>query len=122
MTFGDQEFESLQSRLGWQISARRDLGNGNILTPQLRVGWDRENLDRVTNANASLPVFVNGAQTGTFGAALNTVEPGSDWMFLGAGVAVKNFNGGSVLLDYQGQYFRDDAHYHHVQLRFGKEF
>ena len=70
--FGAQEFESLVTQLGWQVTWAHET-KWATLTPQLRLGYGRENLNQEENLSAELensPFLViqgnNVSRTGGF--------------------------------------------------------
>ena len=118
--FASQDFESLITRLGWQVNWQQESTIG-LLRPQVRIGYGRENLNRDNNANATL--VPNTANNNTvFGIGQSTSDPGEGWMELGAGLGVDLSEKCSLLFDYETQIFRQNAEVHYgsamVRMRF----
>ncbi|MGV3661329.1 MAG: autotransporter outer membrane beta-barrel domain-containing protein [Prosthecobacter sp.] len=107
--YGKQTYESLIVRVGWAASKKLRT-NWAEITPQVRLAYERQNLANngtsVSLLNA--PFTVNGGSQ----------SPGRDYVVAGAGVQFAFNDQLSLLLNYQGQFFRDDmsAHFGSVQL------
>lgn len=120
IAFTSQDFESLITRLGWQVNWQQESTLG-LLRPQLRIGYGRENLNRSQNINATL--VPNTANNNTvFGIGSSTSDPGEGWMELGAGLGIDVTEKCRLLFDYETQIFRQNASVHYgsamVRMRF----
>lgn len=116
LTYDPQELDSLVTNLGWQLTWTEQVRRV-LLTPQVRVGWARENFDLQRTVGAGLVTSPYGFGGEAFRALLQTHEPQSDWLALGAGLDVALPNGFSVLFDYEGNFGQDDAYRNYLQLR-----
>ncbi len=129
LSFKAQAYESLISRVGWQLSLPTETRMGKI-TPQIRASWDRENMDRAESVGLSLQntpfrtiTGVGGANPavtkgGKFSASAGTVAPGRDYLNVGGGVALQFCERGTVILDYETHIFRanETAHLGSVKV------
>lgn len=113
-TFAAQDYESLITTLGWQVNWKMETNYG-IMRPQLRLGYGRENLDQDQTITAIVPQLNNTVFT------QNQLQPGENWIDLGAGVSWQVKDNVSVMLDYNTQILRDDvsAHFGTVRARVG---
>ncbi|MEZ0274215.1 MAG: autotransporter outer membrane beta-barrel domain-containing protein [Roseimicrobium sp.] len=120
-----QSVDSLITRLGWQASYRITT-NWGAITPQVRVGWERENQDSDDGVRVSLlqsPYYlVTGNTIRSLGWSFNVTVPGydrqKDYLTAGAGVLVEIGRRTTMLLDYEGYYFDQGyaAHFGKVSL------
>jgi uncharacterized protein YhjY with autotransporter beta-barrel domain/ubiquitin len=131
-----QSYDSLMSRVGWQISKRIETG-GISITPQFRLGWERENIDDNGGIGVQLlnsPYYLlRGVQQGndrstfrptsptrenkTFRASAEMQAPGQNSLSIGGGVHFQFRHGLNLLLDYQGQVLRSDLMQHFFAAR-----
>lgn len=121
----EQSIDSLVTRLGWQASYRLDKSWGSI-TPQLRVGWERENLDGDDDITVGLldsPYYlVQGRSIRSAGGDFEVTVPGydrqKDFLTAGAGLYVEVGRHFNILLDYEGVFLDSgySAHYGKVSL------
>lgn len=117
-----QSFDSLISRIGWQIS--RTFAFDSIkLTPQLRLGWAHEYRDnnefvgvglvrspyQMQNNGALLPV-------GRFEASAETQAPGSDVFEIGVAFGLTWRDRFEIIVDYEGRILQNHAKAHQVSL------
>ena len=114
--FGEQDFESLITRLGWQASWSHETTLG-LMTPQVRIGYGRENIDQNQNVSGTLINSPFGPGVGGFTATQNQTSPGEGWMDLGAGVGIQVCENVSLLVDYQTQLFREFMTVHYGSVR-----
>jgi outer membrane autotransporter protein len=121
----EQSVGSLLTRLGAQASYRIERKWGT-LTPQLRLGWERENLgsdDDLTAGLVQSPYYlVQGRSIRSTGQAFEVTVPGQararDSMTVGAGLLLEFGRSLQLLLDYEGSFLDDGyaAHYGKVSL------
>lgn len=136
-----QSYDSLVSRVGWQVSKRIET-SGITITPQFRLGWEHENFDDNGGVGVQLlnsPYYLlRGIQQGndrstfratsltrenkTFRASGDMQVPGQDYLSIGGGVHFQFRHGLSLLLDYQGQVLRSDLMQHFFAVRLGWGF
>lgn len=118
--FIEQDFESLITRLGWQVNWQEESTIG-LLRPQVRIGYGRENLNRDRNAFGTLVPNVANNNT-VFGIGQSTSDPGEGWMELGAGLGVEISENCRLIFDYETQIFRENAKVHYgsamVRMKF----
>ena len=121
----EQSVDSLLTRVGVQASYRIERTWG-ALTPQVRIGWERENLGSNDDLTAGLlrsPYYlVQGRSIRSTGAGFEVTVPGQnrerDYLTVGAGVLVEIGSRLQLLLDYEGDFLSDGfvAHYGKVSL------
>ncbi|HPA18546.1 MAG TPA: autotransporter outer membrane beta-barrel domain-containing protein [Verrucomicrobiae bacterium] len=123
-----QTYESLVTRLGWQASYHFNTPLGAVV-PQVRIGWERENLDDSEDVTVALehsPVTIytgNGVSTGPgFRTSAPTAGFQEDYMCVGAGVMVGITDSVRLLLDYEGQFFRENYNSHIASVRLSMAF
>ncbi len=104
--FADQDFESLVTRLGWQVTWSGDTNIG-VMTPQVRIGYGRENIDQDRNIAGTLVNSPFGPGLGGFTAGQMQTVPGEGWMDLGAGIGIQICPNIGLYVDYQTQLFRE---------------
>lgn len=104
--FADQDFESLVTRLGWQVTWSGDTNIG-VMTPQVRIGYGRENIDQNRNIAGTLVNSPFGPGLGGFTAGQMQTVPGEGWMDLGAGIGIQICPNIGLYVDYQTQLFRE---------------
>lgn len=106
---GEQNYDSLLSRLGWQLSLPVQTRFGSV-TPQLRASWNRQNLDESDRVNVGLnrsPVTIINSNGGVahgsrFNTSADTSAPGDNYLTVGGGVLVNLCRDrGQVVLDYE---------------------
>ena len=109
-TFREQDYQSLITTLGWQLNWRHETCWG-AMRPQFRAGYGRENINQETNVRG---VLQNSPITGltNFGQTITREDPGEGWMEFGAGIGFDFNNNFSLLFDYQGRFFQQDAQLH----------
>jgi uncharacterized protein YhjY with autotransporter beta-barrel domain len=121
--FRGQSYDSLISRIGWQVSYRIPAGSFTI-TPQVRATWDHEYLDETESVSARLEdspfttITPLGVTTGNrFSASAKTARPGNDFLNLGAGLLAQIGDDVSIIAEYETHLFRDDASAHIASLK-----
>ena len=127
--FNAQAYDSLITRVGWQLSLPIQTSFGKI-TPQVRASYDRENLNDSENVGVALqntpfrtvsgfgtanPTVTKG---GKFSTSAKTIAPGRDFLNVGAGLALQFSDRASLFLDYETHIFRQNetAHLGSVKL------
>lgn len=119
--FSGQEFESLITRVGYQVNWRQDSTIGE-LRPQFRVGYGRENLDQEQAVAAAL--IPNAANNNSFFGVVNgqSSDPGEGWMEFGAGIGIQLTDSCLLTFDYETQIFRENVGVHYgsamLQMKF----
>lgn len=114
LRYSSQTYESLVARVGWSVSKRFETSFATI-TPQLRLSYERQNIED----NNGTTVSVINAPFSTTGG---NQAPGQDYMVLGLGVSLMFDERFSMMLTYQGQFFRHDLQAHFGGLRFTYRF
>lgn len=117
-----QTFDSLISRIGWQISRTYALESMRI-TPQLRMGWAHEYRDELEFVDVELATspfkMPNGESllpVGRFNAQAETQSPGSDTFELGFGVGFEWDERYRIYVDFAAYLFQNNAFAHQVSL------
>jgi outer membrane autotransporter protein len=113
LAYGRQTYESLVARVGWSATKKIQTSWAAI-TPQVRVGYERQN---ITNNGTSVSL-INAPFTATGG----NQSPGQSYMVAGGGVNFQFNDQFSLLLSYQGQFFRDNMQAHFGSVRLGYKF
>ncbi len=113
LSYAKQSFDSLVTRVGWTASKKIQT-DWALITPQVRLSYERQNLKN----NGTSVNLINAP----FSAAGGNQTPGQDYMVAGAGVNFQFSDQFSMLLNYQGQFFRQDMQAHYAQVRFGYKF
>lgn len=113
LRYGKQTYESLLTRVGWAAS-KKIRTNWAEITPQVRLSYERQNL-----ANNGTSVSLLNAP---FTANGSSQTPGRDYVVAGAGVSFAFDDQFTLLLNYQGQYFRDDMSAHFGSVQMGWKF
>ncbi len=113
LRYGEQSYESLVTRVGWSASKKIQT-EWAFITPQVLLGYERQNLKN----NGSSVSLINAP----FSAAGGNQTPGQDYLVAGAGVNFQFNDRFNLLLNYQGQFFRQDMQAHYGQVRFGYKF
>ncbi|OYW76941.1 MAG: hypothetical protein B7Z37_06380 [Verrucomicrobia bacterium 12-59-8] len=114
LAYNKRNAESLVSRIGWSVSkyVKTDFG---VLTAQARLSYERQNLKNNSGTTVGLinQPFVVSSSGQTFG---------QDYMVAGAGLNCQFTPAFGMLLNYQGQFFRQSVQAHYVGLRFSYKF
>jgi len=117
-----QTFDSLISRIGWQISRTYVLESMKI-TPQLRAGWAheyRDDLEFVDVQLATSPFKMRSGESllpvGKFNTQAETQSPGSDIFEVGFGVGFEWDERFRIYVDYAAHLFQNNAFAHQVSL------
>lgn len=118
VAYEDQTVESAISRVGGQVSWPLQVRGVKIVS-QLRAAWEHEYLDDVEDVTVRLlrsPVTViDGGRISSgdpFSATLRSATLEEDYLSAGAGVRVEIGKGVSVMVDYEGHFFRGDSTLH----------
>ncbi|WP_395730163.1 autotransporter-associated beta strand repeat-containing protein [Prosthecobacter sp.] len=112
--YSAQSYQSLVSRVGWSASKQIKAGFGTI-TPQVRLSYERQN---VKNNNGTSVSLINVPFSSTGGQQ----APGQDYVVAGLGVNLAFNERFSLMLSYQGQFFRRDLQAHFGSIRFSYQF
>lgn len=113
LSYGKQSYESLVTRVGWSASKKIKTDFATI-TPQVRLSYERQNL---TNNGTSVSL-INAPFTTSGG----NQSPGQDYFVVGSGVNFAFNDQLSLLLTYQGQFFRENMQAHFGGVRFSYKF
>ena len=113
LAYNKRTAESLISRIGWSLSkqVKTDFA---VITAQARVSYERQNLSN----NGTTVGLVN--QPFTVGGGNQSY--GQDYMVAGAGLNFQFTPSLGLLLNYQGQYFRQSVQVHYVGVRLSYRF
>ena len=97
------DFESMVSRVGWQVSHLRPTALGRLVS-QLHLAWEHEYMPENGTVAAGLQtspfMAVTGGSVRRFGGFSGESEgshPGTDWLAAGVGLRLELDNGLSVL-------------------------
>ncbi|MBB5035635.1 autotransporter-associated beta strand repeat-containing protein [Prosthecobacter vanneervenii] len=112
--YGAQSFQSLVSRIGWSVSKKLETSFATI-TPQLRLSYERQN---IKNNNGTSVSLINVP----FSSFAGNQNPGQDYLVAGLGVSLAFTDRFSLMLSYQGQFFRHDLQAHFGSIRFSYQF
>ncbi len=114
LAYSKNSTESLISRIGWSVSkyVKTDFA---VITAQARLSYERQNL---TNNNGTAVSLIN--QPFVLGSAGQTF--GQDYMVAGAGLNFQFTPVFGMLLNYQGQFFRQNVQAHYAGVRFSYKF
>jgi autotransporter-associated beta strand protein len=112
--YSAQSYQSLVSRVGWSASKQLKTSFATI-TPQLRLSYERQN---IKNNNGTSVSLINVPFSSTGGQQ----APGQDYLVAGLGVSLAFSDRFSLMLSYQGQFFRHDMQAHFGSLRFSYQF
>ncbi|MDB6003680.1 MAG: hypothetical protein JWR15_667 [Prosthecobacter sp.] len=114
LAYNKRTAESLISRIGWSVSkyVKTDFA---VITAQARLSYERQNLSNNSGTAVSLinQPFVVGSAGQSFG---------QDYMVAGAGLNFQFTPALGLLLNYQGQYFRQSVQAHYVGVRLSYKF
>ncbi|MBK8035820.1 MAG: autotransporter outer membrane beta-barrel domain-containing protein [Verrucomicrobiaceae bacterium] len=114
LRYNSRNYDSLITRVGWSVSKKVNTDFAKI-TAQLRLAYERQNMDYNDATSVSL---INQPFTSTS----NQQNIGQDYMSAGAGVNFQFTPNLGLLLNYQGQFFRDSVQAHYFGLRMGYSF
>jgi fibronectin-binding autotransporter adhesin len=112
--YSAQSFQSLVSRVGWSASKQMKTRFATI-TPQLRLSYERQN---IRNNNGTSVSLINVP----FSSVGGNQSPGQDYLVAGLGVNLAFTDRFSLMLSYQGQFFRHDLQAHFGSVRFSYQF
>jgi outer membrane autotransporter protein len=114
LAYNKRNVDSLVSRIGWSVSkfVKTDFA---VITAQARLSYERQNMKNNSGTAVSLlnQPFVVGSNGQTFG---------QDYMVAGAGLNFQFTPNLGLLLNYQGQFFRQSVQAHYVGLRLSYKF
>ncbi|MEQ1859756.1 MAG: autotransporter outer membrane beta-barrel domain-containing protein [Chthoniobacteraceae bacterium] len=117
-----QNFDSLISRIGWQISRTYGLDSLKI-TPQARVGWAHEYRNNSEAVDVQLATSPFGRRSGDriirlgrFGTSATTQPPGEDAFEVGFALGIAIGDRVTIVIDYGARLLQDDAVAHDVSL------
>lgn len=114
LRYNSRNYDSLISRVGWSLSKKVDTDFAKI-TAQVRLSYERQNIKHDNQTSVSLinqPFTPNSAEQNL----------GQDYMGAGAGLNFQFTPRFGVLLNYQGQFFRQSVQAHFVNIRAGFSF
>lgn len=114
LRYNSRNYDSLISRVGWSLSKKVDTDFAKI-TAQVRLSYERQNIKHDNQTSVSLinqPFTPNSAEQNL----------GQDYMAAGAGLNFQFTPRFGVLLNYQGQFFRQSVQAHFVNIRAGFSF
>lgn len=113
LSYSRQTVQSLVTRVGWSATKKIHAGWADII-PQVRLSYERQNLkNNGTSVQAlNAPFAANGGNQ----------SPGQDYLVAAAGVNFSFNEQCSLLLSYQGQFFRSDLQAHFAGLRISYRF
>lgn len=114
LNYASRSVDSLITRIGWSVSKEFDTDLAKI-TPQVRLSYERQNIDRNNGTSVNL---INQP----FTATAKSESPGQSYMVAGAGVNFEFSRDFSMLLTYQGQFFRENMQAHYGSVRFTYKF
>lgn len=128
LNYNGSDFESMVSRVGWQASHVRPTGWGRIIS-QVHLVWEHEFMPENGTVGAALQTSPFAAVTGGsvrrfggFSSESDGAHPGNDWMSAGAGLRFALENGWSLLTDYEGAFFRNNASQHYGSAKLSYEW
>ncbi len=114
LRFGRQSYDSLVTRVGWAVS-KKVTTDWAVITPQVRLSYERQNLQNNNGTSVSLinaPFAANGGGQ----------SPGQSYMVVGAGVNFAFNDQFSLLLNYQNQILRENMQAHFGSVRLSYKF
>ncbi len=114
LRYSAQSYESLVSRVGWSASKQMKTRYGTI-TPQVRLSYERQN---IKNNNGTSVSLINVPFSSVGGGQ----APGQDYLVAGLGMSIAFTDRFSLMLSYQGQFFRQDLQAHFGSVRFSYQF
>jgi|GEM_PF-4675305 len=114
LSYARRSFDSLVTRVGWSAS-RSFESNWARITPQLRLSYERQNIDRNNGTSATLVNL-------PLSATSNAQAPGQSYLAVSSGVSFQFTDRFSMLLSYSGQLLRQDMQAHFGSVRFSYQF
>lgn len=114
LAYADRNVDSLITRVGWTVSRPFETKFARI-TPQFRLTYERQNITSSTGTTVNLINL-------PFTATASNEHPAQNYVVAGAGVSFAFTQGFSVMLTYQGQFFRDNLQAHSGMVRFNYSF
>ncbi len=128
LDYSASDFESMVSRLGWQVSHLRSTTWGRLVS-QVHLTWEHEYLPENGAVGVSLQTspfaLVTGdnvRRVGGFSTESDGAQPGTDWVSAGAGLRFELRHGFAILTDYEGAFFRNNASQHFGSLKVSYEW
>ena len=113
LAYNKRTAESLISRIGWSVSkyVKTDFA---VITAQARLSYERQNLSNngTTVGLVNQPFTVSGGNQ----------SYGQDYMVAGAGLNFQFTPAFGMLLNYQGQFFRQSVQAHYFGVRLSYKF
>jgi uncharacterized protein YhjY with autotransporter beta-barrel domain len=108
-----QTFSSMTYRLGWSVSKNVETSIGRV-TPQLSLSYERQELDN----NGTSVSLLNVAASSTS----NGQSVGRNYLVAGAGVSISFTPSLSLLVNYNGQFFREGMTAHFCGMKLNYSF
>lgn len=129
LVYDRQNFDSLITRVGWQITRRQEVSWG-VVELQGRLAWEKEHRPandtiRATLANSPFILVTPGEgarRVGGYAASAPIASPGTDWITLGTGLRFGFRHDLALLLDYEGRFFQNNLSVHYGALKLSWEF
>lgn len=120
LSYEDQKYDSLVTRVGWQASRRFETSFGAI-TPQIRAAWERENLNanevvKVSLGSSPYRWLSGGGITPDYEVHARTARPDDDYLNVGGGILIEVGANFAILLDYEGHLLRGDEQEHFASI------
>ena len=109
LRYNSRNYDSLISRVGWTLSKKVQTDFA-MITGQVRLSYERQNIKYDNQTSVSLinqPFSPNSAQRNL----------GQDYLVAGAGLNFQFTPRFGLLLNYQGQFFRESVQAHYIGLR-----
>ena len=130
LIYDEQDFDSLITRLGWQVTATRKTRHFGEMQIQARIAWEKEHLpanDRIGASLATSPFLlvtpgVGAERIGGYGSSSPQAHPGTDWVAIGLGLRFQLYREYDLLLDYEGHLFRNQATIHYGSVKVSRDF
>ena len=129
LSYAGAEFDSLVSRLGWQISHHGQCPAGRTLILQTHASWTHEFLSDPELVSVQLlhspyaGLNPDGIRPlGGYEATARTPDVETDWLSLGAGLILLLGENSELSLDYETRLFLDALTVHYGGLRYRRKF
>lgn len=129
LIYDDADYDSLVTRLGWQVGHYTKVGQTGIHS-QFRLAWEKEHLPEDGQISATLeqsPFLlvtpgVGSERIGGFSASDDQSHAGTDWLAFGSGVRFEFPNQVNLLFDYEGHYFQNNQLTQFVSVKLSYKF